>query len=997
MHQSDCSPSKKLRIAQSPKFQPSITPTLLIDQQRINADLVIEIYKLLSKFLGPDFAARPKAADTDTDADTENPFQLSISFPQHVNATMALVKVAAAALSKGTDAPGSNCINVGEHKGCPTPIDLSTSATVSSALAMGMQTQAKDAFIKAVKCGDLATVRLFLAAGAGPATKNSAGMSAIHTAVVEDNEVVLEAMLDSTDSEAADVDIYAGGDSWTGLTPLQAASLLGKEMTAKILLQRDADVEVLGPRNHRALHMAAMCGHAKIVRLLVDHDANEFSTNEDGETALMLAAFQDRPEVCRIPLETSDVDTVALRCSRNYLDVTEVLLSFGAKLQKNADGLEDRFSKSVAQIKSAKNHFGSSGTNPTRKYSLKQPDMADTALKSYSFEEVHKHRTASDCWVILYGKVYDLTDFLPEHPGGQKVILKEAGHDATEAFQQFHPKDILERLLPESALIGMVDPSSVPVRKATAPTTPAAPAAAAPAAAAPKSVAKAGGSGPVVKPPLSAMLNFFDFEAVARKVLKPEAWAYYSSGADDEITLRENRAAFHRVSLRPRVMVNVKEVDTSTTMLGTHVTLPIYITSCALGRLGHPDGELNLVRAARTRGIVQLMPTLASCSLDEMIDAASEGQVQWLQLYVNSDRKVAEKIIRHAEKRGVKALFVTVDAPQVSLGEDYSFQFLAYILLDRPCVQFLTIQFSASPQLGRREKDMRIKFVDNAPDVQDESTVDRSQGAARAISSFIDASLSWSDLPWLLSVTSLPVLLKGVQRGEDAVMAARYGCAGIVVSNHGGRQLDTSRSGIEVLVEVVKALEACPGIRRVRPPAPSPARHPDGIPRLPTAPVPFSPAVNPPTSGFEVLPEAFLVPPSATLAPYYPLHPRDSHRPAARSPHRFEIYVDGGFRRATDIVKALALGATGVGIGRPTLYAMSAYGQQGVERLLDIVRDELVMTMRLMGARTIAEIQGDMVVAGSLGLHVGDGALRDHLTEAVYEPLRPVGFGTSKL
>lgn len=170
------------------------------------------------------------------------------------------------------------------------------------------------------------------------------------------------------------------------------------------------------------------------------------------------------------------------------------------------------------------------------------------------------------------------------------------------------------------------------------------------------------------------MLNFKFFVAVAHSILKPDAWAYYSSGADDEISMRENHNAFHRIWLKPRVMVNVQNVDPSTTMLGTKTSLPLYITATALGKLGHPDGEVCLTKAAKTRGIIQMIPTLASCAFDEIVDAAAPDQTQWLQLYVNTDRKVSEKFIRHAESRGVKGLFITADAPQLGKvwGEIYS-------------------------------------------------------------------------------------------------------------------------------------------------------------------------------------------------------------------------------------------------------------------------------------------------------------------------------------
>ncbi|KAJ3417501.1 hypothetical protein HDV05_003365 [Chytridiales sp. JEL 0842] len=337
----------------------------------------------------------------------------------------------------------------------------------------------------------------------------------------------------------------------------------------------------------------------------------------------------------------------------------------------------------------------------------------------------------------------------------------------------------------------------------------------------------------------------------------------------------------------------VNEVSLDTKFFGVHTKLPVYLTACALGRLAHPDGEMVLTRAAGSRGVIQMMPTLASCSLEEMVGARRKGQPWWYQIYVNSDRKKTEELVKKAVEWGVGALAVTVDAPQ----------------------------------LGRREKDMRLKFVDSAPSAQEESGVGRSQGAARAISTFIDPSLSWKSLSWLRSLAppSIPLLLKGVQTPEDAILAAKSGLVqGIIVSNHGGRQLDTVPSGIEMLADIMLALERA-GLK-----------------------------------------------------------------------DKLEVYVDGGFRRGSDIFKALALGAKGVGIGRPALYAMGAYGVPGVERMLDILGEEMEMVMRLMGVTKISEITKDLVNIKDLGTHVGGAGWRDGLVDSVYEPLRPV-VSSSKL
>ncbi|KAG8904618.1 hypothetical protein FRB99_001415 [Tulasnella sp. 403] len=490
------------------------------------------------------------------------------------------------------------------------------------------------------------------------------------------------------------------------------------------------------------------------------------------------------------------------------------------------------------------------------------------AKKAVSAEEVAKHNSRESCWIIVHGKVYDVTEFLDDHPGGSKIILKYAGKDATEEYDPIHPPDAITTNLPPGKHLGPVDPNSVKqvIKEVTV-------------------EQKQREERARNKPPLDECLNLHDFEAIARVTLPDKAWAYYSSAADDEITHRDNRAAYQRIWFRPRVLRDVTHVDWSTAILGYKTSMPVYITATALGKLGHPDGELNLTRAAGKHNVIQMIPTLASCSFDEIVDAAVPGQVQFMQLYVNKDRDKTKRIVQHAEKRGVKALFITVDAPQ----------------------------------LGRREKDMRMKFEDAGAAVQkgSEEKVDRNQGAARAISSFIDPGLSWSDIPWFKSITKMPLILKGVQCWEDTVMAVEAGCDGVVLSNHGGRQLDTTRSGIEVLVEVVEEL-------RKRGMFPNP---------------------------------------------------------------RFQIFVDGGVRRATDVLKAIALGATAVGVGRPFIYAFSAYGQAGVEKALQILHDEFQMNMRLLGARNLAEIVPAMVDVGSVGMHVTT-VPRDRLYRGNYEGMR---------
>jgi L-lactate dehydrogenase (cytochrome) len=277
--------------------------------------------------------------------------------------------------------------------------------------------------------------------------------------------------------------------------------------------------------------------------------------------------------------------------------------------------------------------------------------------------------------------------------------------------------------------------------------------------------------------------------------------------------------------------------------------------------------------------------------MDEMHAAREEGMTQWWQLYVNKDRELTKDVVQKAERLGFKALHITVDAPQ----------------------------------LGRRERDMRNKAKMSANvQTRQKDGVPMSQGTTRAISSFIDPSLEWNDMPWFKSITNMPVILKGIQTGEDAIRSYEAGMDGIVVSNHGGRQLDFTRSGIEMLVECMDALRS----------------------------------IN---ADFD----------------------------------KFTVLVDGGFRRGSDVFKALALGAKAIGIGRPTLVGMAAYGAEGVEKVVQIFKDEMEMHMRLMGTPTVADMTPDMVITRNVADHFSVSP-HDYLSSQVYDPL-PLAVRTSKL
>ena len=352
-------------------------------------------------------------------------------------------------------------------------------------------------------------------------------------------------------------------------------------------------------------------------------------------------------------------------------------------------------------------------------------------------------------------------------------------------------------------------------------------------------------------------VNVLEFEALARGRMEASAYDYYAGAAGDEITLAENRRGFARLVLRPRVLVDVSRVDTSTTLLGETLALPVLMAPTAFNRLAHPDGECAVARAAGRAGTLLIASTIASCSIEEIAEAAT-GPL-WFQLYVYKDRELTRTLVARAEAAGCRALVLTVD----------------------------------TPRLGRRERDVRNGFVlPPHAAISNFADIGRSAEAGwTGRSSFFDyvfrlfdASLTWDAVAWLKSITRLPVLLKGILTAEDARLAADAGVAGIVVSNHGARQLDGVSSTIDALPAIVEA-----------------------------------------TAG------------------------------------RLPVLLDGGIRRGTDVLKALALGARAVLIGRPYLWALAADGEAGVSRALTLLRDELELAMALAGRPTIASIDRSVV------------------------------------
>ncbi|KAL5482343.1 hypothetical protein ACEPAI_8937 [Sanghuangporus weigelae] len=487
-----------------------------------------------------------------------------------------------------------------------------------------------------------------------------------------------------------------------------------------------------------------------------------------------------------------------------------------------------------------------------------------------SLDEVAKHNSAKSCWVIIKNKVYDVTDFLPEHPGGAKIILKYAGKDATEAYEPIHPPDALTKNLPPSKHLGALDTSSAnALDKAK------------------KERKKSQDEIRVEKamnerPPLSRVLNVREMEDVAKKILTYKAWCYYASAGDDEITHKENIRAFSRFFFHPRVLRPISVCDPSTAILGFKSSIPVFVSGAALAKLGHPLGEANITRGCGRTGTIQMVSSHSSLSYAQIADARiSATQPLFFQLYkLGGDGERALERIREVERLGYNAIFLTVDAPVAGHREmDIHAPFVLAEQEREAEKAAAASEGAGSPDVPQKEKEMAVDEPE--PD-------EKGEGTAGALLNSVDREMTWGKtIPWLRSVTKLPIVIKGIQCVEDAVLAAEAGVDGILISNHGGRQLDYSMPSIEVL---------------------------------------------------------------------YRLH---KQRPDVFS--RCEVYMDGGVRRGTDILKALCMGAKAVGMGRPFLYAQSAYGEEGVERLVRILETEIVLGMRLLGATKVSELVPEMV------------------------------------
>ncbi|KAL5977183.1 Lactoylglutathione lyase [Asimina triloba] len=366
--------------------------------------------------------------------------------------------------------------------------------------------------------------------------------------------------------------------------------------------------------------------------------------------------------------------------------------------------------------------------------------------------------------------------------------------------------------------------------------------------------------------------NVSQYQPLAKERLPKMVYDYYASGAEDQWTLQENELAFRRILFRPRILIDVTRIDMNTTVLGYKISMPIMVAPTAMQKMAHPEGEYATARAASAAGTIM---TLSSWSTSSVEEVASTGPgIRFFQLYVYKDRNVVAQLVRRAERAGFKAIALTVD----------------------------------TPRLGRREADIRNRFtlpphltLKNFEGL-DLGKMDKSNdsGLASYVAGQIDQSLSWKvcmvenqfifldvaqDVKWLQTITSMPILVKGVLTAEDTRIAIQTGAAGIIVSNHGARQLDYSPATVSALEEVVRAAQG-----------------------------------------------------------------------------RVPVFVDGGIRRGTDVFKALALGASGIFIGRPVVFSLAVDGEAGVRKVLQMLRDEFELTMALNGCTSLKEITRSHIV-----------------------------------
>ena len=340
-----------------------------------------------------------------------------------------------------------------------------------------------------------------------------------------------------------------------------------------------------------------------------------------------------------------------------------------------------------------------------------------------------------------------------------------------------------------------------------------------------------------------------EYEREALATMSEEALAYVEGGAGDEVTLADNVTAWRRWALRPRMLTGASRVDPGVTVLGVRRPHPVIVAPTAFQRLAHPEGEVATAQAAAATGTGMCVSTFASSGAASVAESVPEV-ARWFQLYALTDRGATRELIADAARLGYEALVVTVDRPV----------------------------------LGIRERERRVSLRDPVADIPRQDPDQAPDVPAAALYGQIDPDLSWSDIERFAADSELPLLVKGVLTAEDAELAVAHGAAGVVVSNHGGRQLDTAISGADALGPIADAVAG-----------------------------------------------------------------------------RADVLVDGGIRRGTDIVKALALGARAVLIGRPVTWGLAVGGADGAREVLEIVLEEFVNALALVGCPRAADLDASFI------------------------------------
>lgn len=374
-----------------------------------------------------------------------------------------------------------------------------------------------------------------------------------------------------------------------------------------------------------------------------------------------------------------------------------------------------------------------------------------------------------------------------------------------------------------------------------------------------------GDTGAPVRSPDQAV-NVFDFHEVARRRLSAAHYTFLSMGVEHEVTLRRNREAFAEVALRPRRLVDVRELDTRCELLGQTLSSPIVLAPAGGQAAFHPEAERAVARAARAKDHLQMLSTFSSTSLEEVVDA--RGQPVWFQLYAARVWPATRWQLQQAEQAGCPAVVLTVDTMGAAYGENRD-RMQRFRRADNPACQ------SCHGGVSRVERALR-----GADRAADALGIDLDDWLADLL------ILDWDTVDRIRDATDMKLLVKGILTAEDARLCVEHGVDGLVVSNHGGRAEDSGLATIEVLPEITEAVGG-----------------------------------------------------------------------------RIPVLVDSGFRRGTDVFKALAFGATAVAVGRPYLWGLSAFGQEGVEAVLSILRAELETTMKQMGTPSLADITSDHVRA----------------------------------